>query len=45
MPDQAPIDPDCRDGKHAACIGSTWDDNTDRTVDCTCQCHVVGGRS
>lgn len=35
-----PIDPDCRDGKHAACLGSTWDDNFDHIVDCACSCHA-----
>lgn len=34
-----PISPDCRDGKHAACIGDAWDDVVDEPTDCTCECH------
>lgn len=34
------IDPDCRDGKHDACIGRTWDDETDEWVTCGCMHHL-----
>lgn len=40
------IDPDCRDGKHRACIGAAWDEMGDHIVDCECECHAeqeVGG--
>lgn len=30
------ICPDCRDGKHGACIGQAWDDETDSPADCQC---------
>ena len=36
----AAIDPDCRDGKHAACIGAAWDEMGDHIVDCECNCHA-----
>lgn len=39
------IDPDCRDGKHRACIGIAWDDNFDHIVDCECPCHGSGDPS
>lgn len=28
--------PDCRDGKHGACIGRSWSDELDAEVDCPC---------
>lgn len=37
-----PVDPDCKAGKHAACLGDAWDDNFDHIVDCTCDCHERG---
>ena len=37
--DGNPIDPDCRDGKHRACLGETWDDVYDRPAECGCPCH------
>lgn len=37
MPER--IDPDCRDGKHPACPGWTWDTTTDTETRCTCPCH------
>lgn len=35
--------PDCRDGKHGACIGSGWDDEKDAPADCECACRDVPG--
>jgi len=35
----APIDPDCRRGKHAACSGRAWDEDADALVLCECSCH------
>ncbi|MEV4735537.1 MULTISPECIES: hypothetical protein [unclassified Microbacterium] len=32
---------DCRDGKHAACIGDAWDILRDEATPCTCPCHHV----
>lgn len=43
------LNPDCRDGKHAACGGDAWSDELDQRVACGCSCHgttdvdVVGG--
>lgn len=34
------MNPECRDGKHANCDGSAWDDEADELTSCTCQCHV-----
>lgn len=28
------MNPDCRDGKHAACRGDAWDDDTDTETTC-----------
>lgn len=28
--------PDCRDGKHGACVGEAWDDAKDAPADCQC---------
>ena len=33
------INPDCRDGKHPACNGDAWDDDTDLPAACECSCH------
>lgn len=36
------IDPECREGKHAACPGYTWREGADGTiwkVLCGCHCH------
>jgi hypothetical protein len=35
-----PICPECRDGKHAACIGDAWDPKTDAIVPCICRCQA-----
>lgn len=34
-----PLDPDCRAGKHAACLGRAWDEEADEQVPCGCPCH------
>lgn len=34
------IDPDCRDGKHDACIGRAWDEEADEWVPCGCMHHL-----
>lgn len=34
-----PQNPDCRDGKHAACRGGAWDFEVDEPVACSCDCH------
>lgn len=31
--------PDCRDGKHHACAGDAWDEETDQPTRCACVCH------
>lgn len=31
--------PDCKGGKHLACIGDAWDVQNDIPADCTCSCH------
>lgn len=36
---QPPIDPDCRAGKHDACLGQAWDEEADEQVPCGCPCH------
>ncbi len=36
------IGPDCRDGKHPACDGRAWDNETDQPADCGCTCHGEG---
>jgi hypothetical protein len=33
------IDPDCRAGKHRACLGEAWDDVNDKPARCDCPCH------
>jgi len=33
------VNPDCRDGKHAACSGSGWSNDFDTYTDCSCPCH------
>lgn len=35
------IDPDCRDGKHPACPGWTWDTDRDAEAPCACPCHTA----
>jgi hypothetical protein len=37
------MNPDCRDGKHAACQGDGWDHDADEPTDCPCPCHTTGG--
>lgn len=32
--------PDCRDGKHRACIGVGFDDALDDVCACPCTCHT-----
>ncbi len=39
-PVPAPVDPDCRDGKHTACPGWTFNLATDDLGSCTCACHT-----
>jgi hypothetical protein len=36
----AHLNPDCRGGKHAACSGTAWDDDTDQLTGCACDCHT-----
>ena len=36
-----PVNPDCRDGKHAACNMDAWDDALDLPAHCTCECHYM----
>lgn len=31
-----PVCPECRDGKHANCDGTAWDDHTDQPTHCAC---------
>ena len=33
------IDPDCVAGKHTACLGNAWDNESDMPADCECPCH------
>lgn len=33
------VSPDCRDGKHRACIGDAWNDAEDGPDECRCSCH------
>jgi hypothetical protein len=33
------MNPDCRDGKHAACSGTGWDMELDEERTCPCTCH------
>lgn len=35
----AVIAPDCRDGKHQACIGDAWSTVDDAPAPCDCACH------
>ncbi|MFD6029817.1 hypothetical protein ACFWE5_03830 [Cellulosimicrobium funkei] len=37
----APVNPDCRDGKHRACAGDAWDFDADQPDDCSCTCHAA----
>ena len=34
------LNPDCRDGKHAACRGDAWCDIDDESASCDCSCHT-----
>lgn len=34
-----PLNPDCRDGKHKACLLDAWDFETDQPALCQCECH------
>lgn len=38
----ATVSPDCRDSKHRACLGDSWDVDADRSGPCACECHVDG---
>jgi hypothetical protein len=38
-------DPDCRDGKHAACHGFGWDADQDAPAECPCACHGTDQRT
>lgn len=33
------LGPDCRDGKHSACVGDAWSVADDAATPCTCPCH------
>lgn len=33
------LSPDCRDGKHTACIGDAWDSELDQLTECGCSHH------
>lgn len=33
------VSPDCRAGKHGACVGDAWDDVLDAPAECSCDCH------
>lgn len=33
------VNPDCLDGKHRACSGDGWCEETDQAVPCPCDCH------
>jgi hypothetical protein len=37
-----PLNPDCRDGKHATCHGDAWDVERDEECPCGCPCHEGG---
>jgi hypothetical protein len=34
--EDGPVCPDCRDGKHKACVGSAWDNDEDQPAVCSC---------
>lgn len=34
------VSPDCRDGKHRACTGDSWDVDADHACACSCSCHT-----
>lgn len=38
----ATVSPDCRDSKHRACLGDSWDVDADQAGPCACECHVDG---
>ena len=33
------LNPDCLDGKHRACAGDGWCEESDHAVPCPCVCH------
>lgn len=33
--------PDCRDSKHRACTGASWDAVADQPAWCSCGCHTA----
>ena len=35
------MNPDCLNGKHRACAGDGWDDETDSPTACPCPCHTT----
>lgn len=37
--------PDCREGKHRACRGDSYDLERDVETECPCPCHLVEGAS
>ena len=37
------LSPDCREGKHRACHGDTWNYHDDAPIDCGCGCHQSVG--
>lgn len=37
------LHPECRDGKHRNCDGSSWDNETSRPAPCPCFCHSKAG--
>lgn len=41
--DVVAISPDCREGKHFACMVRAWDDITDSEVSCSRSCHASAG--
>jgi hypothetical protein len=35
-----PLNPDCAEGKDAACAGDAWDLVNDQPARCSCECHA-----
>jgi hypothetical protein len=35
------LNPDCRDGKHAACRADAWCTVIDASAECSCPCHSL----
>jgi hypothetical protein len=35
------LNPDCDQGKHAACAGDAWDLVADELTTCDCECHLT----